>query len=345
MSKYVETRSKHALAVDRGKQAKVRYKKFGDKYIADPSSSDVEGYDTRVIPPPPESEKKEKPKKAVMKGEDYIPSPEERKKLIQHLKKNRTKEDVKKDLLITHRVIKRKEDVKLWKQNPAYYDIRGVDTQPKKLITNRIETARKFVGVDVFAPTTLLKQINTGGISIMRHPTKSEKSSFSMTQQALHRQMPKDSLGVFKRVGSENLIQLSGKLKDSNKDYGWKRVLAHEIGHALDFKTKTPKMGYAITNNNFHSARNPRIERQISKVISRRVAPYQEGKNPRYDQYRESRREQYADWFSGFITQKNVVKSKSRGYYNIFKKQNKGLIKQLKKSDAITVNEFLNKFK
>ena len=50
MAIYKEKRSKHALAMDRKKNAEVTYMTFNKSYRDNPSKYDVQGYDTKKEP-------------------------------------------------------------------------------------------------------------------------------------------------------------------------------------------------------------------------------------------------------------------------------------------------------
>lgn len=346
---YVEKRSKHALAVDRGIQAKQIHKSYTNNYKRSPNNSDVEDYDTKgkTIPPPEDKKPTPPPQKPKEKKPigDYIPTESERKVLLKEFTKNGNPIQLHKDLLTTKNVIKDKKDVSKWKKNPNQYDIRGVDTRAKGLIGNRIETARKYAGVDVYVPKKINKNIFGGNVTTNTIPSRKDMVNVSLIRRGLLKgRMPKSSMGVFtsSRMYDDRIIKISSKVVGRTDSYTPQRVLAHEIGHAIDSK-KHQTLDFGNPNK-YH---NIKIREKISTVLSKKITPYDREKYvfSKYGRYRESRDEQFADWFSGLITDKSVVKKDSKQFYNIFKSGNKPLFSALKKSDKLTTSTFLKNAK
>ena len=343
MTQYVEKRSAHALAVDRGMTAKTVYERYDDLYRSAPNQSDVRGYDTKqgntgYMPAPAAITPK------VVSKTEYVPTQSEREKLLPYFHKLNPIEQHK-DLLVTKNVVRTKEDVEKWKQNPKYYDVRGIDTQPKELIAERLKVALTFAG----NPT----------VKIQKYRWKSQLGEYSYHV----RKSEVGSIRIDKRVES------TGRFN---------QAFAHEIGHAYDRNTlgKLPKYAnkdltnpvYRTGNTNFGAliqADVPNRERdygitqnslpmrnrsQVMLVTQKRINPYNPklgmgntGYPSKFSKYRNKTEELFADWFSGLITQKNMVKRQSRGFYNIFRKANKPLVRALRKSDAKVTQKYLGR--
>lgn len=359
---YIEQRSKRALAIDRSKNAKTRYSDFNSEYTSSPNTSDVEDYDTKrskttTLPennpapdpkpfplPKPVTTTREKPSILTETNTEYTPTGTEKKSLLTIFHKL-NREEQHKDLLTTRNVIKSKSDVHKWKENPKYYDIRGVDTQPEELIPARLEIARVFAGnIPMYE-------------SSKENPIKGRKTNLAYFQYTLNRQ----DLG--------KIIYSSKRIKNTNKEYFTKnRILAHEIGHAYDrnyigtkLRTGNVSFGYDVFRNTpksieaknlgFGGTNNLMIEigrksyNEVWKPVeetTRKLSPYPKEKAPsHYINYRTSREELFADWFSGFITDKPQVKKSSSRFYNMFKKQNKDFFREIRKSDYSITKKYI----
>src|SRR3989338_7873834 len=144
---YAETRSAHALKIDGAITAKKVYGSFSQEYASSPNSSDVGGYDTKNgfgninLPKNNVVEKKE----AQSSNGEYVPTEQEKAELLPYFYKLNPMEQHK-DLLVTKNVIKRKSDIGKWKENPKYYDVRSIDTQPEELVEERLNIVKEYAG-------------------------------------------------------------------------------------------------------------------------------------------------------------------------------------------------------
>ena len=92
----------------------------------------------------------------------------------------------------------------------------------------------------------------------------------------------------------------------------------------------------------FRNTKNPAQWHQVERVTRRKINPYDITKvSSGYRRYRTHKRELFADWFSGVITDKGNVKRESRSYYNRFKKENKPFFKKLKEEDLRTLKPYM----
>jgi hypothetical protein len=302
---YIETRSTHALIIDRAKRARQIHKDFVSPYKQAPNQSDVENYDDYKLPP----KKAQLPKKA--EKEKYEPTEVEKRIAYDILLKQPVVTTMK-DLQRTKNVVNKKQGFDTWKKNPKYYDLHGVDTQPEELISERINTVQRITQVPV---------------KFSNRQTMYRKGSY--------RYQPLNKTD-------------KGKITINNKGESLKsvqRITSHELGHAYDRnilgKTKERR---TLNTGNF-SFFNPKAPKQHLKMKEavKKISPWKEGRNYSYDKYRNSTEELFADWFSGLITKKHIVKKTSKQAYNTFKKQNKDLFKELKKSDKKVIDSFLKK--
>jgi len=321
---YVETRSKLALAIDRSKNAKTRYDSFNSKYKESPNTSDVEDYDTKgkFVEPPKTTKTETKVEKS---NTEYEPTPAERKKLLPFFHKMQPIEQHK-DLLKTHNVIKNKEDIEKWKKNPKQFDIRGIDTQPKELIEERLKVAHSYAK----EPTTI-------------------KKGYGWIRREGDYQASRD-------LTNPGRIRIDTKGK--NVDF----THAHELGHAIDRNIFGIPKGKYTTGNisfvgakkinkdtknwNFATEKNDAMKikniNQVEKVTREVISPYKATyDNYAFHRYRTSREELFANWFGGYITKPNVVRGQSRGYYNVFKKENKNFVKNIKISDLNVTKKYM----
>lgn len=340
---YTETRCAHALKIDMAITAKKVYDSFSQEYIYSPNSSDVEGYGTRgnkgVYVPPPELKEKEK-----ATGE-YVPTEHEKAELLPYFYQLNPIEQHK-DLLVTKNIIKRKSEVGKWKNNPKYYDIRNIDTQPEELVEERINIVKEYVGSIPITPESKINKI---------------KSRTALAGYAYQRINPKD-LG--------KIIIRPKKIKNSGVVFSHNKVIAHELGHAYDRNVfgkgsglvgninigydvwnKIPKniekrnLGFGKTNNlmvDLGRKSYKEVWKPVEELTRKKLFPYNLSTAPRnFHKYRQQKEELFANWFSGFVTQKNVVKKKSSHFYNIFKKQNKPLFRDLRKSDFNVTRKYI----
>jgi hypothetical protein len=326
---YKEKRSKHALAVDRALQAKKKHGKFNEEYGNSPNRSDVDEYDTKgKYIPAPKPKGTPKPKEPPRPAETYKPTNSERNKLLRIFHSQGIMAQHK-DLLTTRNVARTKKDVERWKKNPKHGDIESIDTQPKELIPARIKYTQDYVGIIPRAPVRTYKQAIKLGVP--------------------RDKLGRNSLGEFQHpryVPAEDVTQKdtqilvrSSLLKDPSSPQT-QRVVAHELGHAMDFfkigKSKgLSKYDFGHSGekyNNLYSAI------QIERVTRGKINPYPRDLVPSsFVRYRNRQRELFANWFSGLITRKETVKKDSPIFYKKFKKENKGFISGLRKSDfAIT---------
>ncbi len=345
---YTETRSAHALKIDRAITAKKVYGLFSQEYASSPNSSDVEGYDTKNgfgninLPKNNFVEKKE----AQSSNGEYVPTEQEKAELMPHFYELSPIEQHK-DLLVTKNVIKRKADVDKWKNNLKYYDVRGIDTQPEELVSERLRVVRTFSG----NPNVIVKKFNWSR-----------------------------RLGDYKYMSQ--ITTKPGEIRvqqTTKKDNTFNRVLSHELGHAYDrniisMMTSDMHRVYRRTGNvDFGNIKKPKILQNISSysdnrmsfgkannlllkindmreknrkkvtdVTEKRINPYNiKIALPRFRMYRLSKGELFADWFSGYVTNKNLVKKQTRGFYNIFRKANKPLVKALRQSDFSITKKYI----
>jgi len=343
MVTYTETRSARAIAIDRSRTARQVYSDFNQEYVGSPNRSDVDGYDTRgnkgVYVPPPKQKEEEK---AV--GE-YVPTEQEKAELLPYFYQLNPMEQHK-DLLVTKNVIKRKSDVNKWKENPKYYDVRSIDTQPEELVEERLNIVKEYAGNIPIIPESRINKI---------------KSRTALAGYAYQRVNPRD----FGKI-----IIRPKKIKNSGAVFSHKKVIAHELGHAYgrnvfgkgsgivgninigyDVWNKIPRsigkknLGFGKTNNlmvELGRKSYKEVWKPVEEITRKRLFPYDSSTAPRnFHQYRQQKEELFANWFSGFITQKNVVKRKSSSFYNIFKNQNKALFKNLRKSDYNVTRKYM----
>ena len=344
MVTFTETRSARAIAIDRSRTAKQVYGSFNQKYASSPNRSDVEGYDTRgtkggYVPPP---EKKEEEKTT---GE-YVPTAQEKAELLPYFYQLNPMEQHK-DLLVTKNVIKKKSDVDKWKKNPKYYDVRSIDTQPEELVSERLRVVRTFSG----NPNVIVKRFNWSR-----------------------------RLGDYRYISQITTKPGEIRVQQTTKkDNTFNKVLSHELGHAydrniisvmtsethrlsrragnLDFgNIKTPKFlqnapSYSENRMSFGKANRLMLKisdmreknrRKVIDVTEKRISPYNTKTAPdRFRRYRLSKEELFADWFSGYVTNKNLVKKQTRGFYNIFRKANKTLVKAIRQSDYSITSKYI----
>lgn len=328
-----EKRTKHALIIDRSKNARVRYSNFNDEYKSAPNRSDVVDYDTKGKSerPPQEARIQEKPN--VSQGE-YIPTPSEKARLTPYFHKLSPIEQHK-DLLTTRNVARNKETVSKWKQNPKAHDIRGIDTQPEELIKARLEVVRRHSR----NPEVIIKNFNW----------RSREGVYSYSR--------------FNQEGA-GLIRLKRNVKNLDRNY------AHELGHAYDRNVLSGMIGYTkgvgnmgykdflkkpklLNDENLSFGKinnklleitdyNKRAREKIVSVTENKINPYNRAHAPMsYIMYRRSSQELFADWFSGLITDKPVIKRESKQFYNMFKKSNKPLFSDLRKSDYAVTKKYI----
>lgn len=329
---YVEKRSKHALAVDRGKNAEERYSQFNDSYASKPNRSDVEEYDTRKGRSEPPREPPRKVHQPYRRP--YEPSEQEKAYLMARFHTLPPMQQYK-DLLTTRNVITRAEQVKKWEQNPRAFDIQGIDTQPLELMRGRLNVVWEFAKRP----------------KIERRNTRSTSQAGSYAWDHLNKEDP-GKVMINTLFGPKQQIKTEG----------------HELGHAYDrnvlAKGKTwyipPRKtraiyGYHTANVNFGplkilKGREPfdlksRTERnltKVEKVTREKISYYNIDTAPRrYIDYRNRKEELYANWFSGLVTMKGTVKKDTRGFYNIFRKANKPLMRALRQSDRDVTAKYI----
>lgn len=335
---YHEYRTKHALAIDRALNAKTKYKNFNSKYKNQPNRSDVENYDTASTTRPQEptatgttikpttgtTTKPETPKNEPKTTGEYIPTTEEKTELLKTFHKLPPIQQHK-DLLTTKNVIHSKKDISKWENNPKMYDIRGIDTQPPELIKERIKIALKHA----HNPTVQIKKF--------RHKSAGRYHNATVGGN---------------RAG---LIEINlSRVRNMNRTY------AHEIGHAYDRNviggfTQSGNVNFSIiknakkpilSNSKFDIYKQMRSNTQkVIDVTQKKTNPY-DYKSAQlyaksYMRYRNSKQELFANWFTGLINQKNIVKKDTRNFYNVFKKSNKPLFSDLRKSDKSVTAKYM----
>ena len=343
MVTYTEARSARAIAIDRSRITRQIYGDFNQEYAGSPNRSDVEGYDTRgnkgVYVPPPKQKEEEK-----ATGE-YVPTEPEKAELLPYFYQLNPM-DQHKDLLVTKNVIKRKSDVDKWKKNPKHYDVRSIDTQPEELVEERLNIVTEYVGNIPIIPESRINKI---------------KSRTALACYVYQRVNPKD----FGKI-----IIRPKKIKNSGAVFSHKKVIAHELGHAYDRnvfgkgsgRVGNINIGYEVWNKiprsiekknlGFGKTNNLMVElgrksynevwKPVEEITRKRLFPYNPSNVPRrHHEYRQKNQELFANWFSGFINQKNVVKRMSGHFYNIFKKQNKPLFRDLRMSDYNVIRKYI----
>ncbi|MBI2139823.1 hypothetical protein HYU14_02780 [Candidatus Woesearchaeota archaeon] len=277
---------------------------------------------------------------------EYDPTEQEKAELLPYFYQL-TPMQQHKDLLVTKNVIKRKSDVDTWKKNPKYYDIRDIDTQPEELVSERLSVVKNFSG----KPNIIVKNFNwSRRLGDFRYiPQITTKPGEIRVQQT------------------------------TKKDNTFNKVLSHELGHSYDRNIismmtsdthrlsrrtgnvdfgniKKPKflqnaLSYSDNHMSFGKANNLMLKicdmreknrKKVIDVTEKRINPYNtRAAPPRVRMYRLSKRELFADWFSGYVTNKNLVKKESRGFYNIFRKANKPLVKSLRQSDLSITRKYI----
>ncbi|MBI2139736.1 hypothetical protein HYU14_02340 [Candidatus Woesearchaeota archaeon] len=346
MVEYTESRSAGAIAIDGSRTARHVYSDFNQVYAGTPIKGDVEGEDTRgnkgaYLPPPKQKEEEEE----EVTGE-YVPTEQEKAELLPYFYHLDPMEQHK-DLLVTKNVIKRKSDVGKWKQNPKYYDVRDIDTQPGELVSERLKVIMAFSG----SPRVTVKKFNWSR-----------------------------RLGDYRHISQ--ITTKPGEIRvqqTTKRDNTFNKVLSHELGHAYDrniismMASDTHRLSRRTGNTDFGNIKKPKVlqdgpsyydnviplgkvnnlmlkisdmrEKNRKKVIDvteKRISPYNtKTAPPRFRMYRLSKKELFADWFSGYVANKNLVKKQTRGFYNIFKKANKPLVKALRQSDLSITRKYI----
>lgn len=285
---------------------------------------------------PPELKEKEKA------AGEYAPTEQEKAELLPYFYQLNPIEQHK-DLLVTRNVIKRKADIDKWKKNPKYYDVRSIDTRPKELVEERISVVRKHVGNIPIVPE--------GGI----YRLKDRNALAGYLSHPL----------TYRGLGK--IIVRHKQINKFNRSYH--EVIAHELGHAYDRNIINrgtaafgANIGYDVWNKipksiekrNLSLGKTKNLMAELGRksykevwkpvelVTRERIFPYNPKTTRRnYHQYRQKKEELFANWFSGFINQKNVVKKRSSHFYNIFKKQNKPLFRDLRKSDFNVTKKYI----
>jgi len=347
---YTEMRSKHALRIDRALNARARFSTFTKQYASAPNRNDVEDYDTRkgtIIPPPtpkPSPEPRERPKEPQKVGEvakdEYVPSSKEKGALLPYFHKLSPIEQHK-DLLTTKNVIRKKEDVHKWKENPKYYDIRDIDTQPKELIQGRLDVVQRAAGNIQIVPESAMNKIRRSPRAL---------GAFMWN--------PWDSSDKGK------IVYRPKRIAKADPQFSMNKVFAHELGHAYDknaagdiarmtgninlgyeIPSSIKNLGFGKMNNimlDLHGKSYERVYKPVEKVTREKIFPYKLGLVPRgHHEYRTRKEELFANWFTGFITEKPLVKRESRQFYNIFKKKHKGLFKAIRQSDIMVTSKYM----
>jgi hypothetical protein len=324
-SGWKDNRSAHAIAVDRGIQARRRYATFADGYKAAPNESDVVQYDTRYNKAPPKRARvkpKPKPIKPTKKQDKAFLTIFHRLPVMQQFE----------DLQSTRNVARTPAQVEAWKKDPSKYDIQGIDTRPVEFESARIDVAHKAVGK----------------IPIV-------KKRLPMGERG--RYTPKGYMGV----EVPEVIVHSG-LKRSDDQYNI--TLAHELGHAFDQNVKMPlddknagvKLGGVIGGFKFSNAqyqpmlsRNPfRIQTDYSEnfkeveKVGREANPYNRKYADRgFKQYRDSNHELFANWFAGLVTRPKMTEEKSPKFTKKFKAEFAPFAKELDKAGKEALMPFM----
>jgi len=313
---YAERRTPHALAVDRGIQAKQVYAGFSDKYKDAPNRSDVDEYDTRGKWKEPRR-KKGQPKPVAVpverKGEEYQPKGRERDRLMRVFHRQPPMVQFR-DLQSTYKVARSKKDLEKWKKDPKHGDVRGIDTAPPTLVPARIGHLKKGLGNIPVSYTG--RGIRTRGV--YRSPK-----------------------GISPSIGD---IRIQRQLKGSELGL---RVESHELGHAFDRiiaggqkKGYSGQRGFGGLGNIPMGIHRTRVE----KVTRTKINPYDlKQADTRFRAYRGRREELFANWFSGYMTQRELVKKETPQFYKWFKKQpyGKRLHIGLRKSDMTVLKPYI----
>ena len=304
---YIERRTRHAIAVDRGIQAKTVYSGFAQGYKQAPNASDVEGYDTRYRPEPGTP----MPKPKAKREKDYEPTTGEMKRLKAIFHKQ-SLPDQYVDLQHSRNVAKSKREVKEWKKNPAKADVQGVDTRPKSLMESRYKAVKKHLpGVDIQFKGT---PRNAWG-AFQYHPTLPNKPG---------------------------TIHIKKKLMGTEK---FDEVLSHELGHAYDRNVigkRKPILGGRLGTDNVNLTDKQRDE--LFEVNTKLINPYDaNSSNWKYRVYRDRPEEQFANWFSGMITQPKKTKDMSADFFKGFGKSNTKLFEDLSTVDKQELGPFMSK--
>lgn len=303
---YNEKRTLHALQVDRGKQAQTVYNNFNQEYKNKPNSTDVEEYDTVYIP---------EPKGKTTEEGYYKPTPNEKKILIKRFKAL-PKQEQYKDLLTTYGVIRKKEEVKEWVNNPRGKDIDGIDTSPEELEKSRIEVFKKHIpNLNIDQPTMYIQRprFKLGTLGVFA------RSAF----------FP-DKYGIF----------LKPKLSKERRI----TTLTHELGHAFDYTImRQPikqKLGNLRVNyeknfgykTNELFKKNPEFYEEADK-IGEKFEPYKNVNNYSYKRYRQGNQEVFAN-FMGYLTAlPTKIGNESKGFRKFLKKEHKPFFKDLYRAE------------
>ena len=366
-----DQRSPHAIAVDKGIQAKKVYSddKFKN-WRSNKNRTDLNDYDTRTTTKPPreedlpdkhpvpkkpipfntpretpKEEKKEQQQEPKETKQEYAPSRTERFEAMTIFATRPVFEQLK-DIETTHNVVTNKKQYEQWKKNPKASDVRGIDTRPEELSINRINVVAQMTKVPMLSRKEAKNKgyrirMNTGTIGMyMRQGTALKPAS--------------EDIGI---------VIVNPKKTHGQPDdvWGMSRILAHEYGHAYHSQIMKDKHPFSGFNYDKFVAKNPkkeigfgrmnydRVAGKVEKVVFKKISPFDVAKarlhgNTRYIRYRQENSELFADWFSGLITKKNIVKKHSRTQYNIFKNQNKELFKAFRQADQKTLQKLIGKF-
>ena len=322
---YVEKRSKHALRIDRALKAKVRHSKFNDDYKKDPANSDVEGYDTPAEKRPPT---KARVYLESNKGE-YLPSVAEKRKLIAILKKKLREDQQIKDVLRTTRVVKTKKQLSAWKKNPRDGDIRGIDTAPDLIDEQRFKFIKKVTG--------------NPEVEFINRKNKSLAGDVRFGPQTRRGKYAPD-------INFPGYIRVFTKDKAKKSIY---RTSFHELGHVFDRNVKGPLVNKGVRtrgtgNFSFNAVgddykKSKAKRKAVFDVTSKYINPFKlKNASYSYVSYRGSSEELFADWFSGFVQKRNVVKKRSKGFYKDFTKEFKPFARELKKTEKRAAKKYIS---
>lgn len=343
----VPIRSKRALAIDRAKNAKVRYKNFNSAYAESPNRSDVEDYDTirkKGDIPPPEPEPTEEPIKKPEKQEEYVPKGEEKSKLANIFFNKLNIVEQRKDLLTTRNVVRNKKQLERWKKNPKDGDVRGIDTEPKELYDEKIKLVTAYVG----NPQIRMKNFGL----------KTVAGDVAFGKRTRRGYIPDSEFAGDVRVDTSRGIKQT------------KITLAHELGHVYDrnvigkrkrdesykvdkklgtLGTYPRTAGYVdfMSISSRDKKNSAEAFNQVKFFANDKANPVSDYRKTQYSymKYRNSNPELFANWFSGFINNRAGARKYSKKYYNYFRKTEKDFFGKIKKTENKVVDKQLSTLK
>ena len=346
MTEYNDRRSKHAIAVDKGINAKQRHGDFNKDYKNAPNRSDVQDYDHYIV------KKKGKKRKYVKIGRkeprpaegeregEYLPTAAEKEALVKRFHKEPAQAQYE-DLLRTKDVAHTKADVKEWKKNPQGSDIRTVDTRPRGYHKARVDVGYKAIGSPVTVKVSRVRGGNNPLGGFFNYEGEHiDKETFHTYRSIGHRKTT---------VEAKDVPRGWIELKKNRTEKETTKTFAHEIGHGYDRNVVGRRENY-VKNPYDKGTGNVKFygkEKEQMFKMSLKQRPIQEHgsskhltekeamiMSPSHVRYRKLDKEIFADYVGGVLLYpKRTAKNAAPSYHKKFKKENPKLFKGLKGVD------------